>query len=154
MDGAENMREKLYQLQRRELITIEDAAVAVRKENGQVKVKQAHSLVGAGALGGSFWGLLIGIIFWMPWLGMAVGAVTGALGGKFTDIGIDDSFIKEVANTVQPGDSALFLLARDAQMERVEQELSDYEFEILETNLSPEDEDRLREAFAAEEISG
>jgi uncharacterized membrane protein len=80
--------------------------------------------------------------------------VTGALGGKFTDIGIDDSFIKEVANTVQPGDSALFLLARDAQMERVEQELSDYEFEILETNLSPEDEDRLREAFAAEEISG
>jgi uncharacterized membrane protein len=154
MDGAENMREKLYQLQRRELITIEDAAVAVRKENGQVKVKQAHSLVGAGALGGSFWGLLIGIIFWMPWLGMAVGAVTGALGGKFTDIGIDDSFIKEVANTVQPGDSALFLLARDAQMERVEKELSDYEFEILETNLSPEDEDRLREAFAAEEISG
>ncbi|WP_089809445.1 DUF1269 domain-containing protein [Halogeometricum rufum] len=154
MDGAENMREKMYQLQRRELITIDDAAIAVRKENGQVKVKQAYSLVGAGALGGSFWGLLIGVIFWMPWLGMAVGAVTGALGGKFTDIGIDDSFIKEVANTVQPGDSALFLLARDAQMERIEQELSDYEFEILETNLSPEDEDRLREAFAAEEISG
>jgi uncharacterized membrane protein len=154
MDGAENMREKLYQLQRRELITIDDAAIAVRKENGQVKVKQAYSLVGAGALGGSFWGLLIGVIFWMPWLGMAVGAVTGALGGKFTDVGIDDSFIKEVANTVQPGDSALFLLARDAQMERIEQELSDYEFEILETNLSPEDEDRLREAFAAEEISG
>lgn len=154
MDGAENMREKMYQLQRRELITIDDAAIAVRKENGQVKVKQAYSLVGAGALGGSFWGLLIGVIFWMPWLGMAVGAVTGALGGKFTDIGIDDSFIKEVANTVQPGDSALFLLARDAQMERIEQELSDHEFEILETNLSPEDEDRLREAFAAEEISG
>nr|WP_231751357.1 DUF1269 domain-containing protein [Halogeometricum sp. CBA1124] len=154
MDGAENMREKMYQLQRRELITIDDAAIAVRKENGQVKVKQAYSLVGAGALGGSFWGLLIGVIFWMPWLGMAVGAVTGALGGKFTDIGIDDSFIKEVANTVEPGDSALFLLARDAQMERIEQELSDYEFEILETNLSPEDEDRLREAFAAEEISG
>ena len=154
MDGAENMREKMYQLQRRELITIDDAAIAVRKENGQVKVKQAYSLVGAGALGGSFWGLLIGVIFWMPWLGMAVGAVTGALGGKFTDIGIDDSFIKEVANTVQPGDSALFLLARDAQMERIEQELSDHEFEILETTLSPADEDRLREAFAAEEISG
>jgi uncharacterized membrane protein len=154
MDGAENMREKLYQLQRRELITIDDAAIAVRKESGQVKVKQAYSLVGAGALGGSFWGLLIGVIFWMPWLGMAVGAVTGALGGKFTDIGIDDAFIKEVANTVEPGDSALFLLSRDAQMERIEQELSDYEFEIIETNLSPEDEDRLREAFAAEEISG
>nr|WP_223174064.1 DUF1269 domain-containing protein [Haloferax sp. AS1] len=154
MDGAENMREKLYHLQKRELITIEDAAIAVRKGNGQVKVKQAQSLVGVGALGGSFWGLLIGVIFWMPWLGMAVGAVTGALSGKFTDIGVDDSFIKEVANTVEPGTSALFLLSRGAQMDRIKAELSDDEFEIIETNLSPEDEDRLREAFAAEEIAG
>ncbi|WP_321170534.1 DUF1269 domain-containing protein [Halobaculum limi] len=154
MDQAEQMREELYDLQRRELITIEDAAVAVRKESGQVKVKQAHSLVGAGALGGAFWGLLIGVIFWMPWLGMAIGAVSGALGGKFTDIGIDDKFIDEVAETVGPGSSALFLLARDAQMDRIKEELSEYEFDIVETNLSPEDEDRLREAFAAEEVSG
>jgi uncharacterized membrane protein len=154
MDGAEGMREALYELQRRELITLEDAAVVVRKENGQTKVKQAHSLVGAGALGGAFWGMLIGIIFLMPWLGMAIGAVTGALSGKFSDVGIDDKFIKSVAETVEPGESALVLLARDAQMERIKDELSSYEFEIIETNLSPEDETRLREAFAAEEIAG
>src|SRR6056297_2598766 len=89
MDGAEEMREQMYDFQKRELITLEDAAVAVRKENGQVKVKQAHSLVGAGALGGAFWGLLIGLIFWMPWLGFAIGTATGALSGKMADIGID-----------------------------------------------------------------
>ncbi len=154
MDGAEKMREKMYDLQRRELITLEDAAVAVRKENGQVKVKQAHSLVGAGALGGAFWGLLIGIIFWMPWLGMAIGSVTGALSGKFSDIGIDDSFIKEVGEQIDPGESGLFLLARDAQMDRIKDELSDFQFEIIETNLSPEQETRLRETFAAEEVAG
>ncbi|MFC7068602.1 DUF1269 domain-containing protein [Halobaculum lipolyticum] len=153
-DGAEAMRERMYDFQRRELITLEDAAVAVRKQNGHVKVKQAHSLVGAGAMGGSFWGLLIGLIFWMPWLGMAIGAVTGAISGKLTDIGIDDDFIEEVAETVDPGESALFLLARDAQTDRIVEELSDVDFELIQTNLSPEDEDRLREAFAAEEVAG
>ena len=154
MDGAEEMREKMYDLQKRELITLEDAAVVVRKENGQTKVKQAHSLVGAGALGGAFWGMLIGVIFLMPWLGMAIGSVTGALSGKLTDVGIDDSFIEEVADGIEPGESGLFLLARDAQMERIQEELSDYEFEIISTNLSPDDETRLREAFAAEEVAG
>jgi uncharacterized membrane protein len=156
MDGAEAMREKMADLQKRELITLEDAAVVVRNEKGRAKVKQAHSLVGAGALGGAFWGMLIGLLFLAPWLGLIAGAAGGALSGKLGDIGIDDSFIKEVSEAVEPGESAVFLLARDAQMERIKQELSDfeYDFEIIETNLSPEDETHLRETFAAEEIAG
>jgi uncharacterized membrane protein len=154
MSGAEEMREKMYDLQKRELITLEDAAVVVRKENGKAKVKQAHSLVGSGALGGAFWGTLIGLLFLAPWLGMVAGAAAGALGGKAADIGIDDSFIKEVSDSIEPGNSALFLLARDAQMDRIREELADYEFEIIETNLSPEDESNLRENFAAEGVSG
>jgi uncharacterized membrane protein len=154
IDGAEAAKEKLYQLQKQELITLEDAAVVRRKENGKVKVKQAHSLVGAGALGGAFWGMLIGMLFWMPWLGLAVGAVSGALGGKFSDVGIDDDFIEEVSEKIEPGQSALFLLVREAQMERVEQEMEDFKFDIIQTNLSPEDEENLKEMFAAEEVSG
>ena len=85
-----------------------------------------------------------------------LGDAVGRLSGKLGDIGIDDSFIKEVSEAVEPGESALFLLARDAQMERIEEALADfeYEFEIIETNLSPEDETHLRETFAAEEIAG
>jgi len=154
MDGAEKMREKMYNLQKRELITLEDAAVVVRKENGKAKVKQAHSLVGAGALGGAFWGMLIGLLFFAPWLGLLAGAAGGALSGKLADIGIDDSFIKEVSDAIEPGDSALFLLSRDAQLERIEEELADDTFEIITTNLSPEDESNLRETFGAEEIAG
>jgi uncharacterized membrane protein len=39
-------------------------------------------------------------------------------------------------------------------MDRIKEELTDFEFEIIETNLSPEDESKLRENFAAEEVSG
>lgn len=156
MDGAEAMRERLYELQKRELVKLEDAAVVVRDENGRAKIKQAHSLVGAGALGGAFWGMLIGLLFFAPWLGLLAGATAGALSGKLGDIGIDDDFIKEVRDAIEPGNSALFLLTREAKLERIKEELSDfeYDFEIIDTNLSPEDDRRLRETFAAEEVAG
>lgn len=156
IDGAEAMRERMYQFQKQRLITLEDAAVVIRNENGRAKVKQAHSLVGAGALGGAFWGMLIGLLFFAPWLGLIAGATAGGLSGKLADIGVSDSFIKEVSESIQPGESALFLLARDAQLERIEAELEDFEFDfsLIQTNLSPDDETKLRETFAAEEIAG
>ncbi len=153
MEGARDTRDKLYDLQKQELITLDDAAIVVRKEDGKVKVDQAVSLVGTGALGGAFWGMLIGLLFLAPWLGMAVGAVTGALSGKFADFGIDDDFIKEVGDTIEPGHSALFLLVRDVQTERVIDDLESYAPTVLRTNLSPQQEDALREAFGAEETA-
>lgn len=154
MDSAERMREKMYDFQRRELITLDDAAVVVRKENGRAKVKQAHSLVGAGALGGAFWGMLIGLLFFAPWAGLLAGAAAGAVSGKLGDIGVDDSFIEEVGDTIEPGHSALFLLARDARIERIREETEDMEFRLIESNLSPDEETQLRETFAAEEVAG
>jgi uncharacterized membrane protein len=156
MDGAEAMRDRMYELQKRELITIADAAVVKRNKKGKAKIKQAHSLVGAGALGGAFWGMLIGLLFFAPWLGLLAGAAGGALSGKLGDIGIDDDFIKQVRDSIGKENSALFLLTRGGNLDRVKEELSDfeYEFEIMETNLSPEDDRRLRDTFAAEEVAG
>ena len=94
--GAAQMRDKLAGLQKLQLISLSDAAVVVRRQDGKVKVKQAVSLVGAGALGGAFWGMLIGLLFFAPWLGLAIGAASGALGGALSDYGVDDKFIKEV----------------------------------------------------------
>ena len=151
-EGAFKMRDKLFQLQKQHLIMLADAAVVVRKPDGKVKVKQAVSLVGAGALGGAFWGMLIGIIFWMPWLGLAIGAASGALGGKFSDFGVEDNFIKEVGNTIEPGHSALFLLVFSATEDKVADELKDFNATVIQTSLSKEDEAKLRDLFAAEEI--
>ena len=149
--GAEEMRDALVKMQKEHLITLEDAAVVVRKQDGKVKVKQAVSLVGAGALGGSFWGLLIGLLFWAPWLGLAIGAATGALAGKMSDTGVDDKFIKEVGEAIEPGNSALFLLVIDATVDKVLDSLKDFEAGVYQTSLSKEDEEKLRETFVHED---
>ena len=106
---------------RSEVIELEDAAYVVRRQDGKVKVKQASNLVGAGAWGGAFWGMLIGLLFFAPWLGLAVGAITGAIAGKATDVGIDDKFIKQVGDEIEHGNSALFLLVVSATWDKVEE---------------------------------
>lgn len=151
-DGAIQMRDKLVALQKQKLISLEDAAVVIRRQDGKVKVKQAVSLVGSGALGGAFWGMLIGILFWMPWLGMAAGALGGAIGGKFTDIGVDDNFIKEVGNTIEPGHSALFLLVVSATADKLADELAGTEATVIKTSLSKEAEQKLHDFFAAHDV--
>jgi uncharacterized membrane protein len=148
-NGANESLDTIKRLQKQELITLEDAAVVVRPRDGKPKVKQAQSLVGAGALGGAFWGMLIGLLFFAPWLGLVVGAVGGAIGGKLTDIGIDDKFIKEVADTIEPGHSALFLLVVKVTRDKVLPELAQYNPTLLQTSLSEEDEAKLRETFSA-----
>ncbi len=148
---ADQLMGKLGKLQKERLITLDDAAVVVRKQDGNVKVKQAHNLVGSGAMGGAFWGMLIGILFLAPWLGLAIGAVSGALAGKMTDIGIDDKFIKEVGATIKPGHSAAFLLVRESTPDKVLDELKGFNGTVLKTSLSKENEAKLKVAFGAEE---
>lgn len=146
---AEKLQADMKRLQKEHLITLEDAAVVVRKADGKVRVKQSHNLVGAGALGGAFWGLLIGLVFQAMWWGLAIGSVLGAIRGKFKDIGIDDKFIKEVGETIQPGHSAIFLLIRESTPDRLIDELKGYRGTVLKTSMSKDDETKLREAFGA-----
>jgi uncharacterized membrane protein len=147
--GATNCLSELAKLQQQELIKLEDAATLIRRPDGKVRIKQAQSLVGTGALGGAFWGMLIGLLFWAPFLGMAVGAALGAGAGKASDYGIDDHFIKEVGEAVKPGTSALFVLVRESQPDKVIERLKGFNGEIIHTSLSSEQEMQLREAFSA-----
>ena len=151
-DGAIAMRDKLISLQKQQLIELEDAAVVIRPMEGKPKVKQVASLTGAGALGGAFWGMLIGLLFFAPWLGLAIGAVTGAVAGRLTDIGVDDKFIKEVANQIEPGHSALFVLVRKATGDKVIEQVKEFNPTVLQTSLSTEDEAKLREAFSGHDV--
>ena len=150
--SAFQMRDKLLELQKQQVITLSDAAIVTRKADGKPKVKQLHSLVGAGALGGAFWGMLIGLLFWAPWLGLAAGALGGAIGGKFTDIGVDDNFIKEVGEKIEPGHSALFLLVEKSTPDKVLPELQSFNATVLQTSLSDEQEAKLRDAFGVHEV--
>jgi len=148
-DGAGTAEATLIALSKEELINIYDAAtVEWQAGKKRPKTRQLNSLTGAGALGGAFWGLLFGILFFMPLLGLAIGAGAGALGGSLADAGIDDDFIDAVKQKVTPGTSALFLLSSDAVMDKIKDAFAGVQAELIHTNLSNEDEAKLREAFA------
>jgi uncharacterized membrane protein len=148
-DGADNAVTTLERLSRQQLISVHDAAT-VSWQNGakKPKTRQLRNLAGAGALGGAFWGMLFGLLFLVPLLGAAIGAAAGALAGRFSDYGIDDQFIKRIRDDVTPGTSALFVLTTDAVLDKVEEAFSGQRAELLFTNLSKDQEDALREAFA------
>jgi len=149
-NGADRMLIALQGLQEREMITLEDAAVVSWPQgNKKPTTRELHSTAGGGATYGALWGFLFGLIFFMPFLGAAIGARTGALSGSLADVGIDDDFIRQVREKVTPGTSALFALTSGATApDRVIDELRQYDFEIISTNLPDEQENQLREAFA------
>ena len=151
-NGADDALTTLEDLQNQALIQVQDAAV-VSWDSGRrrPKTRELHSAKKAGALGGGFWGLLFGLIFFVPILGLAIGAATGALFGSMADVGISDAFIKSVREKVTPGTSALFLLSSAAVIDRIKAEFGDIKADLISTNLSMEQEERLREAFASDE---
>jgi uncharacterized membrane protein len=150
--GADDALATLEKLQSEALVQVQDAAI-VSWEPGtkKPKTREMHSTKKAGALGGGFWGLLFGLIFFIPILGLAIGAAAGALAGSLADVGISDKFIATVREKVTPGTSALFLLTSNAVVDRVSDEFKGTKPELISTNLSAEQEDKLREAFAHED---
>jgi len=150
--GAENALDLLERMQKEELIQINDAAYVYWVEGKKKpKTEQLRNMTGAGALGGSFWGLLFGLIFFVPLLGLAVGAAMGALAGSMSDVGIDDDFIRKVRDNVTPGTSALFVMTSNEVADKVLEQFRTTGASLISTNLSNEQEARLREAFAEQE---
>jgi uncharacterized membrane protein len=149
-EGAEQFLQRVQDLQKQQLIQIQDAAIVTWATGAKKpKTKQLQNMTGLGAMQGAFWGMLFGLIFFIPFFGLAIGAAMGALAGHFADYGIDDKFIEETRSKVTEGTSALFLLTSGAVQDKVADALKGTQAEIISTNLSKEQEDKLRETFAA-----
>lgn len=147
-DKAEQALESLQELRTQHVLSIADAAVVSWPEGRRAPVtRQAVNTAGVGALGGTFWGMLVGFLFMMPLLGAVIGAAAGAISGALTDIGINDNFIRQVRDQVQPGTSALFLLSATEAPDRVAEQLNRFSPSLFSTNLSREQEEKLRELF-------
>jgi len=144
---AEEVRQKLFDLQKQYLITLNDAVIATKTEAGKIKLNQIVNTTAAGAVTGSFWGLLIGVIFLNPLLGVAVGAASGALGGALADVGIDDAFMKELAAKLEPGNGALFVLIQNMTADKVLKEIEGYGGTVMKTSLDESKEQVLRDAL-------
>jgi len=137
----------LRRLNKEYLIDLDDACYVTKDARGKIKLHQNTSLAGAGAAWGGMWGMLIGLLFFVPFLGLALGAGLGALSGKLSDYGIDDNFAKQIAATMQPNTSAIFMLVRRSTPDKVVPELARYGGTILQTSLPKETEAKLQEAL-------
>ncbi|GGL27017.1 DUF1269 domain-containing protein [Planomonospora parontospora] len=146
---AQAVRGRLTELQQQNLITLEDAVVVERRQDGKIKLHQATSMTGLGASSGALWGGLIGMLFFMPLFGMALGAAAGAASGAMSDVGVDDDFMRQLATRLEPGTAALLALVVRSTPDKVIPEISSYGGHIIQTSLSNEAEAHLRETVQA-----
>lgn len=148
---AFEMRTALMKMQKEHLIELEDSVVVTKTDKGKIKLDQVMNLTSAGAIGGGFWGMLIGLIFLNPLLGAAIGASAGALSAKFADIGLNDQMMQEIAESFEPNSSALFLLVRRATADKVLEGLREFagKGKVFKTSLNKDEESTLREALEA-----
>lgn len=146
---AEEMRKKLFDLQKEYLIELSDAVIAVKQDSGKVKLNQLVNTTAVGAVMGGFWGLLIGALFLTPVFGAAVGAASGALSGALSDFGINDQFMKELSAKLQPGNATLFLSIRKLTADKVVDAIKGTGGIVLKTSLDHTKEQALRDALAA-----
>lgn len=137
----------LRRLNKEYLIDLDDACYVTKDARGKIKLHQNTSLTGAGAAWGGMWGMLIGLLFFVPFIGLAIGAGVGALSGKLADYGIDDKFAKQIAATMQPNTSAIFMLVRKSTPDKVVPEVAKFGGTILQTSLPKETEEKLQAAL-------
>ena len=146
-DTAERVRAELVQMTKEHLLQLDDAVVVEHRPDGKIKLHQAISTTGAGAAGGALWGGLIGLLFLAPLFGMAIGAASGAVMGKVTDVGVNDNFMKELGAKMPAGGAALIMLGRAEAPERVLERVRPFGGEVIQTSLDTEQEERLRAAL-------
>jgi uncharacterized membrane protein len=144
---AQEVAANVAELQRAHDVELDDLVVVERRPDGKVKLHQP-SKAGAGAVGGALWGGLIGLIFFVPLFGMALGAATGAASGALSDYGVDDRFMKELGDTLEPGSAAVIALVREASADKVIPQIR-IPGRVIRTSLDNETEARLSEALAS-----
>jgi uncharacterized membrane protein len=149
VETAKEVMSALNDLTVEHAITLEDAVVVERRPDGKVKLHQSAKPGAVGAAGGAMWGGLIGLLFLAPFLGMAVGAASGGAAGAMADVGVDDKFMKELGQKLEPGSAALFVLVRDSTPDKVLPRISPYGGHVLHSSLSDDAEGQLQEALSA-----
>ena len=146
--AAQNVLKELGELGVEHAISLEDAVIVERRADGKIKLHQSTSPGAVGAAGGAVWGGLIGLLFLAPFLGMAVGAASGGLAGAMSDVGVDDKFMKQLGEELQPGAGALIVLVRESTPDKVLPRISGYGGRVIHSSLSDEADAQLREALS------
>lgn len=141
----------LQKLQSAHLVDVEDACYVTKDDRGRIELHQSINTTARGAIGGAFWGTLIGLVFLNPVVGLVAGAASGAIAGRYTDVGISDTFMRELARDMEMGRSALFVLLRRATTDKLLEALAKHGGHVIHSSLSHEAEAKLRDALLPDE---
>jgi uncharacterized membrane protein len=150
LDTAKAVMAQLEKLQAEKALELGDAVIVEHRADGRIKLHQTLNPASAGAIGGALWGGLIGLLFLAPALGMAVGAATGGAAGALTDVGVDDGFMRDLGHKLAPGTAAVIVLVRDVSADNVLERI-EHRGEVLQTSLSDDAEQHLRDALEGPE---
>jgi uncharacterized membrane protein len=150
-DGAGDASATLKRLQKQQLLQVQDAAVISWPADARKPtIALLHDLASDGSVGGAFWGLLFGLLFFVPPLGMAIATGFGELIASTPDLGIDEKVIKQLRDKITRNSSALLLMSASAVTDQVLDEMKAQagNVEVIESNLTRAQEAKLRGIFA------
>lgn len=144
----------LADLQKQQVLKLEDAAFAVKNPKGKVKITQTleKRYKGMATTSGFFWGFLIGLIFGGPLFWGLFTALLSRMFSKGTDLGIDNKFMHDVGDSLEVGGSAVFVLVIDATEDKVLPQMAKFGGHVYQTSLSNEAEQKLRDALENDDI--
>ena len=143
---ANEVMETVGKLVKEHSLTLEDAVIIEHKTDGKTKLHQP-SMAGLGAASGALWGGLIGLIFLMPWAGMAIGAAAGAASGAASDYGVDDDFMKQLGEKLPAGGAAVLVLVAESTRDKVLPEIAKHGGHVIQSSLSNEQQESLQQAL-------
>src|SRR5262245_5651515 len=171
--GIRRAAEVLNQLQElnvERLIDLKDGVAVYRTDDGRLRIDQSiQPTTREEAVWGGLLGAFVGVLLAAPFAvaavpvavtaaltagGAAVGAVTGGVFGFDDaatwkeDFGITDEFVKKVGEMIQAGQSAVFVLVRNADPDMVAEKFRGPGGTVLRTTLSPERTKKLQESLA------
>jgi uncharacterized membrane protein len=158
-EGKHRAAEVLGQLEDLEAfwtIDLKDAVAAYRTDDGRLRIdRSVQPTSKEGAAGGAVLGGLLGALLMAPFTGgasaavaaSAIGASAATLGVTGAAIGYDDAktwkdtagisedFVQQVGGMVQPGHSAVFVLARASDPKMVAEQFRGYGGTVLRSTL-------------------
>jgi len=143
-------------------VDLSDAVAVYRNYNGKLRVDQSYQMTtGEGAAWGGLFGGLIGALIAAPFTGgasaaaalvaassfsgVALGATFGAIDAATwkEDYGISEDFVDRVSVLVQPGDSAIFVLARTISPDLLADAFRGYGGTVLRTSVNDAQRSRI-----------